>query len=223
MRGEMKLTYKTYLLNDETSDTNDNVKTKINTKHMKPGNDVTHLVNSWMCAYLLVFLVLVLFLLSHSFLAHVAWLKMSECLSHLIHAWSERFLWLPWSLHHHHLPSLIPLYPQAVPASRQLLRVKWSDPLSYFAKEMGSTDESLSNTGRPSRSSWAKSVRSSFGRTGMQKATWENPFEVRLGKRFQLGMLIRTPWKRVILICVWRWHQIGWNEQNIDPDVESTQ
>ena len=28
MRGEMKLTYKTFLLNGETSDTNDNVKTK---------------------------------------------------------------------------------------------------------------------------------------------------------------------------------------------------
>ena len=49
MRGEMKLTYKTFLLNVETSDTNDNVKTKINTKHMKPDNDVTHLVNTWMC------------------------------------------------------------------------------------------------------------------------------------------------------------------------------
>ena len=50
MRGEMKLTYKTFLLNGETSDTNDKVKTKIqsniNTKHMKPNNDVTHLVNT---------------------------------------------------------------------------------------------------------------------------------------------------------------------------------
>ena len=50
MRGEMKLTYKTFLLNGETSDTNDNVKTKIqrniNTKHMKPNNDVTHLGNT---------------------------------------------------------------------------------------------------------------------------------------------------------------------------------
>ena len=47
MRGGMKLTYKTFLLNGETSDTNENVKTKIhrniNTKHMKPNNDVTHL------------------------------------------------------------------------------------------------------------------------------------------------------------------------------------
>ena len=46
MRGEILLTYKIILLNGETSDTNDNVKTKINTKHMKPDNDVTHLVNT---------------------------------------------------------------------------------------------------------------------------------------------------------------------------------
>ena len=46
MRGEMKLTFKTFLLNGETSDTSDNVKAKINTKHMKPDNGVTHLVNT---------------------------------------------------------------------------------------------------------------------------------------------------------------------------------
>ena len=45
------LTYKTFLLNSETSDTNDNVKTKIqsniNTKHnMKPNNDLKHLGNT---------------------------------------------------------------------------------------------------------------------------------------------------------------------------------
>ena len=54
MRGEMKLTYKTFLLRGERSDTTDNVRTKIqrnmNTKHMKPNNDVTHLGNTWMCA-----------------------------------------------------------------------------------------------------------------------------------------------------------------------------
>ena len=47
MRGEMQLTYKTISLDVEASDTNDNVKTKIqsniNTKNMKPNNDVTHL------------------------------------------------------------------------------------------------------------------------------------------------------------------------------------
>ena len=62
MRGEMKLTCKTFLLNGETSDTNDNLETKIqrniNTKHMKPNNDVTHLGNTWMYAQLLVFVVL---------------------------------------------------------------------------------------------------------------------------------------------------------------------
>ena len=36
--------------------------------------------------------------------------------------------------------------------------------------------------GRPSRSSWAKSVRSSFGRTLTGKAIWENPITARLGK-----------------------------------------
>ena len=46
MRGELKLTYKTFPLNGETSDTNHNVITKINTKHMKPDSEVTHLVNT---------------------------------------------------------------------------------------------------------------------------------------------------------------------------------
>ena len=46
MRGEMQLTNETILLDVEASDTNDNVKTKIqrniNTKHnMKPNNDDT--------------------------------------------------------------------------------------------------------------------------------------------------------------------------------------
>ena len=49
MCGEIKFKYKTFLLNGKTSDNNDNVKTKIQrniiTKHMKPSNDVTHLVN----------------------------------------------------------------------------------------------------------------------------------------------------------------------------------
>ena len=53
MRGEMQLTGKTILLDVEASDTNDNVKAKIqriNTKHtkhnMKPNNDVAHLRNT---------------------------------------------------------------------------------------------------------------------------------------------------------------------------------
>ena len=66
--------------------------------------------------------------------------------------------------------------------------------------------------GRPSRSSWAKSLRSSFGRTVMGRAIWENPFKTRLGEGFQLGMLIHAPRKGIILICVCGSHQIGWKE-----------
>ena len=36
--------------------------------------------------------------------------------------------------------------------------------------------------GRPSRSSWAKSVQSSFGKTVMGKTVWENPIAARLEK-----------------------------------------
>ena len=77
--------------------------------------------------------------------------------------------------------------------------------------------------GRPSRSSWAKSLWSSSGRTVIGKAIWENPFEARLGEGFQLGMLIRTPWKRVVLICVCGSHKIGWKETKHWSDVEITQ
>ena len=66
---------------------------------------------------------------------------------------------------------------------------------------------------RPSRSSWTQSVRSSFGRTVMGKAIWENPIAARLGKGFQLGMLVRTPSKRVILTCVCGWDKT-WLERN---------
>ena len=76
--------------------------------------------------------------------------------------------------------------------------------------------------GRSSGSSWAKSVRSSFSRTVMAKAIWENPVEILLGEGFQVGMLIRTPWWRMILICVCGWHQIGWEESKHWPIVEST-
>ena len=69
----------------------------------------------------------------------------------------------------------------------------------------------------------AKSVRSSFGRTVMGKAIWQNLIAARLGEGFQLGMLIRTPWKGVILSCVCGWHQIFWKETKHWSDVESTQ
>ena len=66
--------------------------------------------------------------------------------------------------------------------------------------------------GRSSRSSWTKSIRSSFGRTTMGKAIWENPIETWMGESSKLGMFLRTPSKRVILICVCGWHQIGWKD-----------
>ena len=74
--------------NGETSDTNVNVKTKINKKHMK--------LIYWRDEHVyvrIVLLVLFSFASSYSLIAHhIAWLKMSACLSHLIHAWSERAL-----------------------------------------------------------------------------------------------------------------------------------
>ena len=36
----------------------------------------------------------------------------------------------------------------------------------------------------------------------MGKAILENPFKARLGESFQLGMSLRTPSNRIILICV---------------------
>ena len=109
MRGEMQLTYKTILLNDETSNTNDNWKNKL--EHVN-------------ARVVFVFFVLVLSVLSPSVLAHIAWLKMSDYLSLPIHAWNERFLWLPWPLHHLHLPSLIPHRPQVVPSTFNFPEIK---------------------------------------------------------------------------------------------------
>ena len=57
---------------------------------------------------------------------------------------------------------------------------------------------------------------------------WERQFDKILLKHgwekvSRLGMLIRTPWKGVILICVCGWHQIGWKETKHWSDVETTQ
>ena len=75
--------------------------------------------------------------------------------------------------------------------------------------------------GRPSHSSWAKSVWSSFGRTVMGKAIRESSIEIRLGESFQLGMLIRIPWRRIFLINVCGWHHMCWKETKYLSDVES--
>ena len=61
--------------------------------------------------------------------------------------------------------------------------------------------------GRPSRSSWAKSVRSSSGRTIMGKALWENPIKTWLGENSNWECLFVHREKRVSLICVCGWHK----------------
>ena len=71
--------------------------------------------------------------------------------------------------------------------------------------------------GRPSRSSWAKSARSSSSRTVMGKATWENLIEIRLGESFQLGMLIRTTWKGLFLSVYVDDIKLAGEKQNINP------
>ena len=72
--------------------------------------------------------------------------------------------------------------------------------------------------GRPIRSSWAKSVRSSFGRAVMGKANWENPIEVRLGEGFQLRLLIRTHREKGLFLSVYVDDiKLAGKKQNIDP------
>ena len=67
-----------------------------------------------------------------------------------------------------------------------------------------------------------KSVRSSFGKTDMEKAIWENPIETWLGENSKLGMSLCTPWK-IILICVWMTQKNGWKETKQWSYVESIQ
>ena len=71
--------------------------------------------------------------------------------------------------------------------------------------------------GRPSRSSWTKSVRSAFGRTVMEKAIWENLIEVRLGEGLQLGLLIRASWKGLFLSVYVDDIKFAGKKQNLDP------
>ena len=89
-----------------------------------------------------------------------------------------------------------------------------------------SGEERVTAKSRPMMSLIARTpsvVSSSFGKTIMGKALWENPIEARLGESFQLGMPIRTPSRRVILICVCGWHKLAGKKQNLDPMWKSTQ
>ena len=72
--------------------------------------------------------------------------------------------------------------------------------------------------GRSSRSSWAEFVRSSFGRTVMGKAIWENPIETWLGEKVsKLGMSLCTPWKGLLLSVYVDDIKLAGNKQYIDP------
>ena len=70
------------------------------------------------------------------------------------------------------------------------------------------------------RSSWSKSVRSSFGRTIMEKAIWENPFAARLGKGFQLECLFIHRDKGFFLfVCVNDIKLAGKNQNWTSTDI----
>ena len=77
--------------------------------------------------------------------------------------------------------------------------------------------------GRSSRSSWATSVWSSFGRIVMAKAIWENPIDIRLGKVSNWECLFVHRERGLFLsVCVDDM-KIGWKETQYWSDVESTQ
>ena len=69
----------------------------------------------------------------------------------------------------------------------------------------------------PGRSSWAKSVRSSFSRTVMGLTIWENPIAVRLGEGFQLGCLFVYREKGLFLSVSVDDIKMAGQKQNIDP------
>ena len=71
--------------------------------------------------------------------------------------------------------------------------------------------------GRPSRSFWTKSVRSSFGRTVMGKAIWENSIEVRLGEVSNWEcFFVHREKGEFLSVCVDDIKLAG-KKQNIDP------
>ena len=76
--------------------------------------------------------------------------------------------------------------------------------------------------GRPSRSSWAKPVRSSSGSTIMGKAIRESSIRTRLGKGSKLGMFFVKREKRTILVRVFGRYKTGWEETKHWPNVART-
>ena len=72
--------------------------------------------------------------------------------------------------------------------------------------------------GRRSRSSWMQSVRSSFGRTVMGKAIWENPLAAPLGKRFPIGNAYSYTVKKGLFLSVYVDDiKLAGKKQNLDP------
>ena len=79
--------------------------------------------------------------------------------------------------------------------AHQLLKIPKSEcPDIWIRLPRHKWPKSWSSNGRPSRSSRAKSVRSSFGRGLLWERQFEkNPSAALLGEVFQLEMLIQTP------------------------------
>ena len=71
--------------------------------------------------------------------------------------------------------------------------------------------------GGSSRSSRAKSVRSSTGRTIFGKAIRESSIRTRLGQSSKLGMLFRKPRKHFSCLCMWTIFKLAGKKQNIAP------
>ena len=77
---------------------------------------------------------------------------------------------------------------------------------------------------RPSRSSWTQSVLSSFGRTIVGKAFWENPIETNMdGRKFQIGNVSLFIVRKGLFLSVYVDDKIGWKETKYQSDVEITQ
>ena len=67
--------------------------------------------------------------------------------------------------------------------------------------------------GRSSRSSWTKFIWSSFGRTVMGKAIWEDLIKARLGEGFQIGNVsLYIVKKGYSYLCMWM--SSNWLERN---------
>ena len=74
--------------------------------------------------------------------------------------------------------------------------------------------------GRSIRSSWTKSVRSSVGRTVMEKAFWESSIGARLVKSSELGCVSVNPEQGLFLSVTVDDIKLAGKKQNLDPRWE---